>query len=230
MIYLFIVVIMPSNTDPAKLLRAYFKKHLVATLPELSRVLQNPSRSSVYRRLKALGYLASYTHAGAYYTLAEIPGFDAAGLWRHQGIGFSKCGSLKSTIATWVGQSVAGYTLNELETQLHVRVQNAPLHLVRAGTLTRNDFDGLYVYLSGDSDRAGEQLVARHQFRASRAGDALPDRLVIDVLAAAIRGQQWELDPTPIVQSLRDRGRYVTPAQVDQVLAAFAGRKTAHHS
>ena len=54
---------MLSNSDAAKALRTHFKKHLVATLPELVEVLRNPSRSSVYRRLKTLGYLASYTHA-----------------------------------------------------------------------------------------------------------------------------------------------------------------------
>ena len=161
-----------------------------ATLPELTEVLRNPSRSSVYRRLKTLGYLASYTHAGAHYTLPEIPDFDEAGLWWHQGIGFSKCGNLKDTIAAWVGHSAAGYTLNELEAPLKLRVQNAPLALVREGTITRNAFDGVYVYLSGDPVRAEEQMAARHQFRAIRTGGALPGELVIDVLATAIRGHQ----------------------------------------
>ena len=50
---------MLSNSDAAKALRTHFKKHLVATLPELAEVLRNPSRSSVYRRLKTLGYLVS---------------------------------------------------------------------------------------------------------------------------------------------------------------------------
>lgn len=220
---------MPSKPDAAKL-RAYFKKHRVATLPALSQVLRNRSRSSVYRRLKALGYLASYTHAGAYYTLAGIPCFDEAGLWRHQGIGFSQCGNLKTTIATWVAQSVAGYTLKELETQLNVRVQSTPLALVRAGTLTRGDCNGLYVYLSGDPGRAGQQLAARHQFRGGRADAALPDALVIDVLATAIRSQQGALDHAAIAQSLHARGRYVTRAQVAQVLAAFTGKKTARQA
>ena len=75
---------MLSKSDAAKALRTHFKKHLVATLPELVEVLRNPSRSSVYRRLKTLGYLASYTHAGAHYTLSEIPDFDEAGLWWHR--------------------------------------------------------------------------------------------------------------------------------------------------
>ena len=216
---------MLSNSDAAKALRTHFKKHLVATLPELVEVLRNPSRSSVYRRLKTLGYLASYTHAGAHYTLSEIPDFDEAGLWWHQGIGFSKCGNLKDTIAAWVGHSAAGYTLNELEAPLKLRVQNAPLALVREGTITRNAFDGVYVYLSGDPVRAEEQMAARHQFRAIRTGGALPGELVIDVLATAIRGHQWELDHAAITQALRSRGRYVTRAQVDQVLTALAGRK-----
>ena len=65
------MIAMLSKSDAAKALRTHFKKHLVATLPELVEVLRNPSRSSVYRRLKTLGYLASYTHAGAHYTLSK---------------------------------------------------------------------------------------------------------------------------------------------------------------
>jgi len=65
-------------------------------------------------------YLSSYSHTGRYYTIRDIPVFDADGLWRHQGIGFSRHGSLKSTAEHMVLEAEAGRTHNEL----HVRLQD----------------------------------------------------------------------------------------------------------
>ena len=56
------------------------------------------SRRSLFRDLARVGYLSSYTHAGRYYTLKEIPVFDEHGLWFYQGIGFSHAGTLKATV------------------------------------------------------------------------------------------------------------------------------------
>ena len=85
------------------------------------------------------------------------------GLWRHQGIGFSRQGSLKGTIATRVGQSLAGHTSKELEVQFKVPVQQTLTGLVRTGILTRDALTDVYVYLSGDPDCAKEQMTARCQ-------------------------------------------------------------------
>ena len=216
---------MLSITDSAKALRAYFKKNRVATLPELLKLLKT-SRISVYRRLNALGYLSSYTHKGIYYTLLSIPVFDEAGLWQYNGIGFSKAGNLKATIATLVHRSPAGYTLNELNTQLKIQVRNAPLHLVREKKITREVSGGVYLYLSRKRDRCEEQKAARHQFRVP-GGEQLPGWLVIDVLTTAIRDYKLEPDSASIVRSLGDRGLYVTESQVEQILSVFTEKKTA---
>ena len=59
-----------------------------------SRICRNSSASSaptsnltVFRKLKHLGYLASYTHRGRFYTLTEIARFDDHGLWSHEACG-----------------------------------------------------------------------------------------------------------------------------------------------
>ncbi len=220
---------MLSTKDSAKALRAYLKKNRVATLPELLKILKTSSSMSVYRRLNALGYLSSYTHRGTYYTLSNIPVFDEAGLWQYEGIGFSRAGNLKATIATLVHRSPAGYTLNELDTQLKINVRNAPLHLVREGKITREETGGVYLYLSAKRERCEEQKAARHQFRTS-GGEELPGWLVIDVLTTAIREYKLDMDSASIVKSLGDRGRYVTLAQVKQVLSVFTEKKTTLHT
>ena len=43
------------------------------TLEELKDVLGTTGTMTVFRKLKALGYLSSYSHWGKYYTLQEIP-------------------------------------------------------------------------------------------------------------------------------------------------------------
>jgi len=70
---------------------------------------------SVFRRLREIGYLSSYTHTGSYYTLADIPEFDDFGLWRHQAIGFSRFGTLKATVARRAENADTGCTHAELD-------------------------------------------------------------------------------------------------------------------
>jgi hypothetical protein len=73
-------------------LKRFFGKYRVGQLEDLFQLLQTRSRMSVFRRLKTLGYLSSFTHAGRYYTLANLPEFDRWGLWFHHQVGFSKEG------------------------------------------------------------------------------------------------------------------------------------------
>src|SRR5574341_301129 len=91
-----------------------FQRQSIADLATLSAALRTSSRMSVFRRLSVLGYLSSYSHAGRYYTLRDIPQFDPHGLWQYQGVGFSRHGSLKTTVERLVEQSEAGRTHPEV--------------------------------------------------------------------------------------------------------------------
>ena len=93
---------MLDKVASAKALKRLFRRFPVADLNTLSRTLDTESRMSVFRRLKTFGYFSSYTHAGSFYTLSHIPQFDDYGLWMHQGIGFSKEGTLKATLLKMV--------------------------------------------------------------------------------------------------------------------------------
>ena len=87
---------LPSK-ESRKVLLKMFRKKYVVRMDELFPVLDTHSRMSVFRRLKALGYLTSFTDAGRYYTITDIPKFDTFGLWFYQDVGFSRAGTLKST-------------------------------------------------------------------------------------------------------------------------------------
>jgi len=139
-------------------LRGLFRKRLVADLDVLFDALDTRSRMSVFRRLKEIGYISSYTHTGRYYTLADIPEFDDCGLWRHQTVGFSRCGTLRATVAHRIEDADTGCTHAELEGLLRVRVYNTLLRLVHAREIHREAIGGSYVYVSIDEERASRQF------------------------------------------------------------------------
>jgi hypothetical protein len=84
-----------QDGDPrVRTLEKLFRRRPVVQLNELQRALGTSTRTA-FRVLDRLGYLNSYNHAGAYYTLRAIPEFDAHGLWVHGEVRFSKHGTLR---------------------------------------------------------------------------------------------------------------------------------------
>ena len=63
-------IMRPTRFDPS-VLRLHLRHQKIADLPDLKRVLGTEANLTVFRKLKHLGYLASYTHRGRFYTLAE---------------------------------------------------------------------------------------------------------------------------------------------------------------
>ena len=108
----------------------------VAKLDELSRALRASGRT-VARALKKLGYHSSYSHAGKFYTLVDVPRFDRNGLWFHEDVGFSQYGTLLATLDRLVRAAEAGHTHEELRSLLRLRVQNSLRGLVKAGRIGR---------------------------------------------------------------------------------------------
>jgi hypothetical protein len=111
----------PTFFDPS-VLRQHLRRNKIADLPELKRVLGTDTGLTVFRKLKQLHYLASYTHRGRFYTLPEIAHFDDRGLWSHEGVWFSRHGTLLATLETFVNQSANGYYAHELADALHAEV------------------------------------------------------------------------------------------------------------
>ena len=65
----------PLSFDP-QALRRHLLRHKIATLPELKSALGTTTDLTVFRKLKLLDYLSSYTHRGRYYALRETARFD----------------------------------------------------------------------------------------------------------------------------------------------------------
>src|SRR5712691_1096898 len=112
----------PAAFDPS-VLRQHLRRHKIADLPELKRALGTDTALTVFRKLKQLGYLASYTHRGRFYTLPEIARFNDDGLWSHEAVWFSRHGTLLATVEAFVLGSSNGYYAHELADVLHAEVQ-----------------------------------------------------------------------------------------------------------
>jgi hypothetical protein len=216
-------------------LRRFFRKHQVAELAELFRLLGTRSRMSVFRRLKAIGYLSSFNHAGRYYTLADVPQFDQWGLWFHRQAGFSRAGTLKATVVELVVGSATGMTPKELLALLKLPVANTlynTLHALRyEARIHRQELAGYRLYVSAEPQRANKQLMERRQAmdHEARSRVQMSDETLIAVLVEAFQSADLLVSASIVASRLAARGVAVTPAQVEQIFDQFGlapGKKT----
>ena len=220
----------PTETS-TEAVRRLFRRKSVVDLGALYRTLNTNSRMTVFRHLRDLGYLSSYSHAGRYYTLSDIPQFDADGLWMYQGIGFSKAGTLKNTARRLVESAVAGYTSPELKQRLRVRVQNTLLDLLREQQIAREPIEKVFLYVSREAERAVEQIAQRRdRLEAERHARPLAVATVIEILVEVIQSAHNWAPPQEIATRLLAREIMVTTTQVEEVFLHYGletGKKRA---
>ena len=152
----------------ADVLRSQLLRKRIATLDELKQALGTSVAVTVFRKLKTLDYLTSYSHRGRYYTLREIAEFDEQGLWSHAAVHFSRFGTLLATAEALVNHSPRGYFAEELARALDVEVQDALHQLTEQRRVSRQIISGKYLYTAVDRTRQQAQL------RARRSVEALP--------------------------------------------------------
>lgn len=169
----------PATFDPS-ILRQYLRRHKIADLAQLKRVLGTDTPLTVFRKLKQLDYRASYTHRGRFYTLAEIARFDDRGLWSHEAVWFSRYGTLLATVEVFVNRSSSGYYASELADELHAEVHEPLRHLVQEQRLSRIEIEGQFLYTVSDSPQRQNQILSR------RSAEAVP---------LAVRSEALQLSP-----------------------------------
>lgn len=206
-----------------------FQRQSITDLAALSAALETSSRMSVFRRLSVFGYRSSYSHAGRYYTLRDIPRFDRDGLWRYQGVCFSRDGSLKATVERLVEQSDAGRTHSELHARLQVRVHNTLLDLVEGRHIGRETVRGHYLYVSANPVRAESQLILRQQQPAGpvQSPPESPATVVIEVLLDLVQSARVRPDADQVAERLAARGLPVTVDRVEAIFSRYGLKKTA---
>jgi hypothetical protein len=226
---------MTSKQETKETLRKLLKKGAVFDLDALFGAFGTRSRMTVFRRLRQVGYLSSFTHSGRFYTLEHLPKFDEFGLWFHRDIGFSRAGTLKETVAVQVERAPEGRTHEELRHLLRVRAHNTLLDLLRKGRIGRERLRSVYLYVSSDPQRAAQQVAAREELRASLAEmlRVATDEEVVEVLVEALKEAPEIPEPEVVARRLVARGIRLEPHHVEQVYEAHGlspGKKTAPHS
>lgn len=145
-------------------LKTHLKTEIVATMPELKKVLGTTASKTVARKLKKIPYIKSYSHAGSYYSLPELAQFDTQGLWFIGFVRFSQHGTLLETLEVFVITSESGCFASELKKVLCVSVRETLLRLIRTGRIVRKKISGLYLYCSPESATRKRQLMNRQAF------------------------------------------------------------------
>ena len=100
---------MRSETFSSDTLARLLRRRTIATMDELKAALGSSVDMTVFRKLRELDYLASYSHRGKYYVLKQTAELDERGLWAYRGVRFSSIGSLIAGL--WAG----GLSAEELE-------------------------------------------------------------------------------------------------------------------
>jgi hypothetical protein len=148
-------------------LRSLLLRSKIATLDELKQALGTSVDVTVFRKLKPLDYLTSYSHRGRYYTLREIARFDEKGLWSHATVWFSqfrhRCWPPRSH---FVNRSPRGYFADELARALARRCAGRAASTRPATPVTRQMVSGLYLYTAIDRKIQQGQLLTRRNVEA----------------------------------------------------------------
>lgn len=165
-------------------LRQLLLRRSIATLPDLKQALGTQVDLTVFRKLRELDYLTSYSHRGRFYTLRQIVRFDADGLWSHDLAWFSRHGTLLATAEAFVNRSPKGYFAEELAQALHVEVQDAVRQLVQQKRISRELVSGLYLYTSTDPATRQRQRLTR---RSAQAVPLIADTTRLEVSAEEVK-------------------------------------------
>ena len=201
-------------------------KNPIMSLKQLRAELPGRARSSLFRDLKKLDLISSYTHTGQYHALRRLAKFDEDGLWFFQDVGFSRYGTLKRSLVHVITYSQAGMTHREMRKLFRVEVQKPLTDLVSSNAVARQLLPGrIHVYLSAD-----ETSVAQWERRLAMGDQALEvalpaESIRIEILVEVIRTPERSLDEKVLGLRLRKRGVLVKNEEVRTVLAYYDIKK-----
>ena len=222
-----IVSLMNTPCSYPDKIRKLLQSNTVMSLKQLRCELDHRSRSSLFRDLKKLDLITSYTHAGQYHALASAARFDTHGLWFFDQAGFATSGTLKNTLIQTIANAPAGMTQKELKSLLRIPVQNTLTPLVKSNRVGRHGLPNqVYVYLSVDPHKAEQQRQRRLTLPDRGAQVSLPaEHLIIEILLELIRSPESRVQAKELGQRLRKRGITLGEPAIVYVLAYYDIKK-----
>ena len=203
----------------------FLRLRKVVTLAELALHLYCSPRT-VQRRLADWQAINSYNRNGSYYTLPDIPKFDANGLWRYQGAFFSRFGNLPETFVQLVANSQTGLTAADAGDLLGLRPSSFLWSLRDHPALKREKHQGVYVYFASAPILYTSQRQQRNLMRKTT-------RLPADFEAVAILVEKIKhpaLSNEALSRRLRKQNLFVEPETIHNLFVRhdLTVKKTPH--
>jgi len=208
-------------------IRKLLQSKKVMSLKQIRHEIPDRPRSSLFRDLKKVELLTSYSHSGQHHALKSRVKFNHNGLWFYEQITFSKYGTLKNTLVQTILNSPAGMTHKELKILLRIQVQNSLTHLIKIHLLQRRSLaDQVFVYLYHDDSVAQAQWQKRVEFNEKSLSVSLPSEMItIDILLEIIRGHKPLIDEEELNSRLKQRGVNIPHHQLIYVLTYYDIKK-----
>ncbi|MAG13495.1 MAG: hypothetical protein CMN78_02745 [Spirochaetales bacterium] len=190
-----------------------FRLRKVLTMPEMKSML-HCSIATVSRRLKEWGALSSYNENARYYTLASIAKFNKKGLWKHEGVLFSKHGTLKNTVVHLVQISHRGLSNQELQSILGTSTTSYMAQQKHLEGVKPEKHNRQVVYFSCDDQVYKRQKDSRFP-REPTAVKLPPDAISIIILVALLKSPGAL--PRQLSQILRGDGHQIDADIIDNL-------------
>jgi len=205
--------------------RNAFRREMILTLEEVADLIH----STIYtarRRLKEWQALSSYNQNGRYYTLPDVPTFDANGLWQWRGVYFSRYGNLKQTVVELVRLAPAGLDAGELRSLLELDPRSFLSALAKHPQLKREKMSGRFVYYCSTPSRYNKQQQCR-QMLNTKERQPTPSEAVA-ILVEKIKHPS--MSTKELSRRLRKQNMSVTPAIIQNLFIrhALTLKKTPH--
>ncbi len=191
-----------------------FKNKKVVTIAVLTGWL-SCSIATTRRRLTAWGAYTSYNQNGRYYTLPEIADFDDNGLWKYQGIFFSRHGNLKRTLVHLVVHSAQGLSGTEIGELLGLEPRSFLSHFRDHPEIFRENLKGRWIWFAADPKIREEQKQAR--LAQTVRGPRMPtDTEAVMILVDLIKYPNSGLEQ--VARRLKTKGLHIDVDDIQQLL------------
>jgi hypothetical protein len=148
-----------SETADGSALKS-FRRRKVLTLVEVAGLIRRTIHTA-RRWLKAQKVRRSYNKNGRYYTLPDVPEFDANGLWRWRGVLFSRYGNLTETLIELVRRSEAGLDATEVGERIGLAPRSFLSAFAGHPGLRREKAHGRFIYYAADPSLYSQQRQRR---------------------------------------------------------------------
>lgn len=204
----------PSSRAFVDMALKTFRRRKILTLVEVAGLIRRTVHTA-RRRLKTWRVHRSYNKNGRYYTLPDVPEFDANGLWRWGGILFSRYGNLTQTVIELVRRSEAGLDAAELGERLGLAPRSFLSAFADHPRLRREKMQGRFVYYAADPS-----LYSQQRQRRSRMSPTT--REPSDLVAVAILVEKIKHPALSVEALCRQLRRKKLPVEPEMIRSLFA--------